>query len=110
MLPQKLTSENYEIIMLDPRIVLTICLQRASSKSWHGDSNPSLTTMVRDLGMIIMRLMAWLGVSAVACFALYFVLASPPMHLVYDVAQPAGPSTIYIPGKSEYLPILLEVC
>jgi O-antigen/teichoic acid export membrane protein len=41
----------------------------------------------------------WLAVITVAFFALYYALASPPMHWVYEVAPPAGPSSVYIPGK-----------
>lgn len=30
---------------------------------------------------------------------LYMVLASPPIHLVYDAVPPAGPSSVYVPGS-----------
>jgi len=52
-----------------------------------------------DLGRLMLKLLFWSFVGIVFFFALYYALASPPMHLVYDVAPPAGPSTIYVPGK-----------
>jgi hypothetical protein len=30
-------------------------------------------------------------------FALYYFAASPPLHLFYDVAPPAGPASVYLP-------------
>lgn len=62
------------------------------------------TPLVRkcyDLGRILLKLLLWAVIGIISFFGLYYVLASPPMHLVYDVAPRAGPSTIYVPGKSD---------
>jgi hypothetical protein len=30
---------------------------------------------------------------------LYFLIASPPLHFIYEIASPAGPSSVYIQGE-----------
>ena len=30
---------------------------------------------------------------------LSYAVSYPPMHLIYDVGPPAGPSSVYVPGK-----------
>lgn len=88
--------------MLDLRVVLLVILDRASNSSHDVDKKTTTTTTkVCNLGSIMIKLITWLMLATIVCFVLYFALASPPMHLVYDVAPPAGPSTIYIPGEIE---------
>lgn len=39
-----------------------------------------------------------IGVLAVSFIGMYFLLAAPPLQLVYDVAEPAGNNSVYIQG------------
>ena len=55
-------------------------------------------TRVVDIGIRMFTISWYLVVGVLAFFGIYYALASPPMHLLYDVAPPAGPSTIYVPG------------
>lgn len=40
--------------------------------------------------------------------ACYFFVAWPPLHWFYDAASPAGPSSVYIPGASSHLRVLVS--
>ena len=40
-----------------------------------------------------------IGVLAVSFIGMYFLLAAPPLQLVYDVAEPAGNNSVYIQGR-----------
>jgi hypothetical protein len=37
----------------------------------------------------------------------YFLLSSPPIHFFYDVVPPAGPSSVYVPGKYNIIHVLV---
>lgn len=83
---------------MDPRIVTAFVLEHVSQSVWCSSQTP-LKRSTREVAVIILRFVVWSAIVPMALFTLcYYALASPPMHLVYDVAPPAGPSTIYIPG------------
>jgi hypothetical protein len=46
-----------------------------------------------------LRVFCRITIGVVLFFALYYAVASPPMHWFYEVSPPAGPATVYIPGK-----------
>lgn len=81
------------------RIVAIAFLEQAVSQCPSGgQAQSSISQRLLALAKLVTRLTFWLIVGTISFFALYYALASPPMHLVYDAAPPAGPSTIYIPG------------
>jgi hypothetical protein len=56
-------------------------------------------TRLADLGMCIGSIIVYAVIGILTVFGLYYAAASPPLHLAYDVAPSAGPSTIYVPGR-----------
>jgi hypothetical protein len=82
------------------KIIAMAFLEQVVSKSPSDHTASSISQRLLALAKLVTRLIFWLIVGTVSFFALYYALASPPMHLVYDVAPPAGPATIYIPGMS----------
>ena len=52
--------------------------------------------------MLFLRILlggiAFAGISVANLVLLYQLLASPPIHLIYDAAPPAGPASVYVPG------------
>lgn len=60
---------------------------------------PSWRLTLIEAGRLISTLILWSVFTFISIMALYYALASPPMHLIYDVApSPAGPSSVYVPG------------
>lgn len=55
-----------------------------------------MSRLPRILGIVTFYFL----VSIATFLGLYYALASPPMHLIYDVSPPAGPSSIYVPGET----------
>jgi hypothetical protein len=55
--------------------------------------------LLRFVGFAVRALLAM--VLCIIC--LYLVVSSPPLHLYYPVADPAGPSSIYVPGSLEWV-------
>jgi hypothetical protein len=53
-----------------------------------------------------MRVWPWKQVAGILAFlytvaGLYHLVLSPPLHLIYARSPPAGPSSVYVPGKAE---------
>ena len=75
----------------DPKAESERALQPRLTKS------KSLTSFSTKLWVFARRVL-WVLISIVAItIALYTAISSPPLHLFYDVAPPAGPSSVYLP-------------
>ena len=57
--------------------------------------------LIRNCSYVAIRVLTTIIIGIIGFFAIYFVIASPPMHWFYDVSPPAGPNTVYVPGKQE---------
>jgi hypothetical protein len=67
------------------------------------DSSIAVSRRVASFAVFLLRfggfaLRALLAM-ALSIICLYLVVSSPPLHLYYPVADPAGPSSIYVPGS-----------
>lgn len=51
-----------------------------------------MTTLRTFGGALMAALLGLLG--------LYRLLLAPPLHLLFEAAPPAGPASVYVPGKS----------
>lgn len=87
--------------MIDPRIITAVVLEQVSNSICCRSQTSSKRTTY-NVVVIVLWFLLWSAIGPmVLVFLGYYALASPPMHLVYDVAPPAGPSSIYVPGKVE---------
>ena len=48
---------------------------------------------------IVLSAIGFVALSLANVVVLYYLLASPPIHWWYDVAPPAGPYSVYVPGE-----------
>jgi len=74
--------------MTTNRLIALLFLQQSSS------SREKIVINVE----IFWGLTRWCLGTALGLVVLYYALSCPPMHLFYDIAPPAGTSTIYVPG------------
>jgi hypothetical protein len=57
-------------------------------------------SVIQSIGMkFLRRMMGILAALLHATAALYYLAISPPLHLFYEVAPPAGANSVYVPGK-----------
>lgn len=50
----------------------------------------------------VARLGGYLMATLYVIGGLYYLLISPPLHLFYARAAPAGAASVYVPGKEVY--------
>lgn len=78
-------------------------LKKKSGSVWKSASRASiLNLLLVALGRILLGFVFAVG--------FYFLISSPPLHLVYEIASPAGPSSVYIQGKKLALSRSLLSC
>jgi hypothetical protein len=67
------------------------CISNNSTRLLQSTVTTILHFVLKSIAMIIAIIITF--------FALYYFAASPPLHLFYDVAPPAGPASVYLPVR-----------
>ena len=83
---------------MNSRFIAIFLLQQVSQR----DNSKSSDGIRRLLHSIALSVAAGIS-AAVGLLALTYLIASPPMDLWYQIAEPAGNSTVYVPGKNSFL-------
>jgi hypothetical protein len=55
-------------------------------------------TIINLLSLLI-RAILWGLLGIVVFFALYYLVANPPLHWFYETGESAGPASVYLPGS-----------
>jgi hypothetical protein len=70
------------------------------SSLWPHHLSEKRSSRLPSLGIVLefaLKSMAIAISIILGFFALYYFAASPPLHLFFDVAPPAGPASVYLP-------------
>lgn len=62
-----------------------------------GSTSRTILQCVCSVLRLVLKSVGVIMAIIISFFALYYFAASPPLHLFYDVAPPAGPASVYLP-------------
>jgi hypothetical protein len=71
-------------------------------------SRTMIISLQRRCGVVTLRTVQVVLKVFLTLAACYFFVAWPPLHWFYDAASPAGPLSVYIPGASSHLRVLVS--
>jgi hypothetical protein len=65
------------------------------------------SSFITIMRFFVVKTLVCFVVGSVSFIALYYAICSPPLHLFYDVAPSAGPSSVYLPVRTVFVIIYL---